>query len=92
MRALGAILSLFPLDEHQPDPVMTMQVVGSPEDIPETVAEALPLLVAAGASPKAIERFAFHDRAKTAFAVLRTADARPYGNFILRKGVINPVG
>lgn len=92
VRALGAILSLFPLDEHQPDPVMTMQVVGSPEDIPETVAEALPLLVAAGASPKAIERFAFYDRAKTAFAILRTADARPYGNFILRKGVINPVG
>ena len=90
LRALGAVLSLLPLDEHQPDPVLTMQPVGAPEECPETVAEALPMLAAAGVSPKAIERFAFYERAKTAFVVLRTADGRPYGNFILRKGVINP--
>ncbi|MFT4148872.1 MAG: RbsD/FucU domain-containing protein [Paracoccaceae bacterium] len=91
VRALGAVLSLFPLDEHQPDPVVTMQVVGAPEECPATVADALPLLAAAGVEPTTIERFAFYERAKTAFAVLRTADARPYGNFILRKGVINPI-
>ena len=90
VRALDAVLSLLPLDEHQPDPVMTMQVVGAAEDCPETVAEALPLLAAAGVQPMALERFAFYERARAAFAVLRTADARPYGNFILRKGVINP--
>lgn len=90
IRALRAVLSLLPLDTHQPDPVLTMQVVGAPDTQPETVIEALPVLAAAGARPAELERFAFYARAKTAFAVLRTAETRPYGNFILRKGVINP--
>lgn len=90
IRALEAVLSLLPLDCYQPDPVMTMQVVDDPNAVPDTVAQALPLLQAEGFAYKSIERFAFYTRAKTAFAILRTAETRPYGNFILRKGVINP--
>ena len=89
IRALGAVLSLLPLDGYEPDPVATMRVVGDPEAVPPAVAEALPLLRAAGvAAPKGLERFDFYTRAKAAFAVLRTAETRPYGNFILRKGVL----
>ena len=86
--ALRAVLSLLPIDDFQPDPVMTMQIVGDPDGLPPVVADALPLLSAQGLRPAGIERFAFYDRAKAAFAVVRTAEARPYGNFILRKGVI----
>lgn len=90
IRALQAVLSLLPLDEHQPDPVLVMQVVGDPDAVPEVVAQSLPVLAPLGLRPAGLERFAFYDRAKTAFAVLRTGETRSYGNFILRKGVINP--
>ena len=88
--ALRAILSLMPLDGFDPDPVITMQVVGAPAAMPDVVAEALPTLAAAGCAPAGLERFAFYARAAGAFAIVRTAEPRAYGNFILRKGVIVP--
>ena len=38
-----------------------------------------------------LERFAFYERTKTAFAVVMTGETVKYGNIILKKGVI-PVG
>ena len=35
-----------------------------------------------------IARFAFYEAAKRAFAVVHVGDPRPYGCFLLRKGVI----
>ena len=35
-----------------------------------------------------VERFAFYERAKKAFAVVATGETAPYGNIILKKGVI----
>ena len=35
-----------------------------------------------------IERFAFYDRAKTAYAVIATGEGALYANLILKKGVI----
>lgn len=90
LRALKAVLSLLPLDGYEPDPVLTMQVVGDPAAIPEAVAQAEPLFAAEGFASASLERFAFYERARKAYAVLRTGETRPYGNFILRKGVINP--
>lgn len=86
--ALRAVLSLLPLDGYQPDPVLTMQVVGDPVAVPPVVAEAAPLLALEGVVSASLERFAFYERASRAFAVLRTAETRAYGNFILRKGVV----
>jgi len=37
-----------------------------------------------------IERFAFYERAKQAYCVIATGEARFYGCFIFRKGVIPP--
>ena len=34
-----------------------------------------------------LERFAFYDRAKAAFAVVMTGELAKYGNIILKKGV-----
>ena len=36
-----------------------------------------------------LERFEFYDRAKHAFAIIRTSDSGPYGCFLLTKGVID---
>ncbi len=38
---------------------------------------------------KRIERFAFYERAKAAFAVVMTGETVKYGNIIIKKGVIN---
>ena len=37
-----------------------------------------------------LERFAFYERAKAAYAIVSTGEARLYGNIILKKGVIRP--
>ena len=37
-----------------------------------------------------IERYAFYERAKKAYAVIQTGERRFYGCFALRKGVVGP--
>ena len=89
--AARAILTLFPLDTFVDAPVQRMQVVGDPEAQVPIFAEMQRVLDAAEGRPitvAALERFAFYDAAKRAFAIVRTSDPGPYGCFILKKGVI----
>mgnify|MGYP006164087501 CR=1 FL=1 len=37
---------------------------------------------------QALERFAFYERVKKAYAIVVTGELQPWGNFLLRKGVI----
>lgn len=86
-----AILTLFPLDDFTDDPVRRMEVVGAPDVIPPIQREMQSVIDAAAgrALPMVgIERFAFYEAAKKSFAVVQINDARPYGCFLLRKGVI----
>ena len=91
-RALQAILSVLPLDEYVRHPVLTMQVVGDADAVPEIVAEFRRLVAAVDESAAcgALERFPFYDRVKGAFAVVATGERRLYGNILLTKGVIDP--
>jgi L-fucose mutarotase len=41
-----------------------------------------------GASVAGVERYAFYEKVKRAYAIVVTAEAQPWGNFILHKGVI----
>jgi L-fucose mutarotase len=94
-RALAAVLSVLPLDDFVEAPAHVMAVVGDPLAVPEVVRELQPLVDRAAGRPvrlPALERFAFYERARQAFAVLRTGEARPYGNIILTKGVVRPEG
>jgi L-fucose mutarotase len=89
-RALRAILSVLPLDTFTPRPVAVMAVVGDPRAVPEPVREFQALVdAAAGRSVtfESLERLAFYDRARAAFAVVATGERRPYGNILLVKGV-----
>lgn len=88
VRAVQAVLSLIPVDTFGENPVLTMQVVGDPDAVPEVVAEAAPLFAAEGATSSAEERFAFYSTAGRAFVILATVETRIYANFIIRKGVI----
>ncbi len=88
--AVGAILTVLPLDEFTDDPVRFMQVVGAPEDTPEAVRDMQAAIRAAGFEGKfaSLERFAFYAAAKEAFAIVQCGDPRFYGNVLLRKGAI----
>lgn len=89
---MKAITDLLPLATDVDHPVAYMQVSDKPEDYQsglqrEVLAQVNPLLQD-GQSAEGLERFAFYDRARTAFAVVLTGEKQPFGNFILRKGVI----
>jgi len=45
-----------------------------------------------GVSPVGVERFEFYEQARKCFAVVQTLERRPYGNYILAKGVVGPDG
>lgn len=90
--ALEAVLRHVPLDPYDPEvaPVQGMAVVDEPGTIPEVVAGAAPLFAAAGGfKTTLVERHAFYGLTEWCFAIIRTSERRPYGNFILRKGVVS---
>lgn len=92
-QAANAILSVLPLDTFVPDFAGRMEVVGAPQDIPPVQHEVQAEIDAAEGRPRpmgSIERFAFYDLAKSAFAVIQTGERRFYGCFMFRKGVIAP--
>lgn len=90
---LAAVLALMPLDTRGEDPpVWTMEVVGDPEAIPEPVADFAAVLAdhdLADVEIGHLERQAFYERAREAYAVVRTGELRPYGNVLLVKGTVN---
>ena len=68
-----------------------MQMVGTPEVIPEVQASVLDAVVEVEGREigfERVERFAFYDRARKAFAVVATGENRPYGNVIFTKGLV----
>jgi len=87
---LEAILTVFPIDSGVTPAAVTMKVIGGATGVPAPVHEFAALLehhmpLAAMGS---VDRDAFYERARKAFAVVRTAEMRGYGNLILVKGVV----
>jgi L-fucose mutarotase len=92
-QAARAVLSVLPLDSFVDAPASRMEIVGRPDEIPDVQREVQAEIDAAeGRSwPMAsVERFAFYERARTAYAVIVTGERRFYGCFIFKKGVIPP--
>ena len=86
---LEAVLSLLPLDTYVPNPAVTMQVVGDATMVPPAVADLNAVLARYNAALAAtLERFAFYEKAKAAFAIVQTGESRAYGNIVLTKGVM----
>jgi L-fucose mutarotase len=88
---IAAIASVMPLDTFVEAPAVAMQIVGQPDAIPEAVADFGLALDDAEDRPvriAMIERQAFYDRARAAYAVVQTGERRTYANLILKKGVV----
>ena len=88
---LDGILALMNLDSYVPHPVAMM--APAPGDVlDENVEKSFRAVIdrrwPGTPAIERIERFAFYERAKKAFAVLMTGETVKYGCIILKKGVI----
>ena len=86
---LDAILRLMPLDTYVASPVALMDN-NDPQDRPAIWAtyEDVVKKNEGEKSFELVERFAFYDRAKNAYAVVATGETAIYANIILKKGVV----
>lgn len=90
-RAAQAILSVFPLDSFVVSPLARMEVDSDPAKLAHGQKEVLEVARAAfeaGLEFEVVPRLDFYDRAGRAYAVVHTLDDRPYGCFLLTKGVV----
>ncbi|WP_294487041.1 RbsD/FucU family protein [uncultured Ruminococcus sp.] len=89
---LDAILTLFPLDTYVDKPVSLMQVMAG-DDAETPIWEDYKRIVAKH-DPRGesaigeIDRFAFYEEAKTAYAIIATGEKAVYANVMLQKGVV----
>jgi L-fucose mutarotase len=88
---LNGILALINLDSYVPHPIAMMAPVPG-DSLDESVEQSYRMVIdrrwPGTPAIERIERFAFYERAKQAFAVLMTGETVKYGNIILKKGVI----
>ena len=88
---LEGVLGLINLDDFVPDPLVMMQPKSGDFLDPEVETRYRNAVDRHWPDAPAIarmERFAFYERARNAFAVIMTGETVKYGNIILRKGVI----
>lgn len=92
-RTCEAVLSLLPLDAAVAQPVAYMKVCDTADGYRSAQQrELIGALEADGQVQPGqcapMDRFAFYDRVKTAFAIVHTGELQPYANVILKKGVL----
>jgi L-fucose mutarotase len=90
-KAVRGICELMPLDSFVEAPLAWMDPVDQPgKPLPVHLDVKAACAEAEGQEVKhqVIERFAFYEAAKKCFAVVQTTEDRPYGCFILKKGVV----
>lgn len=97
--AAKAILSVFPLDSflvsQGKSAVSRMEVDEQPNELTDAHKEFIKVVKEISGpnwSVGSIERQGFYKEAKTAYTIVTTTDARPFGCFVMTKGVIKPDG
>lgn len=89
---LDAVLTLFPLDTYSEENFLLMELTESDRgkidpviwEEYKKIADVHDKNVRVGY----LERFAFYERAKNAYAVIATGEEAVYANIILKKGVV----
>ena len=90
---VAGILKFLPVDTFTDDVAMVMQPVD--KNIPEPpiwngFRQALQRTEQRKIELTLVERFAFYERAKKAYAIVATSETALYANLILKKGVVAP--
>jgi L-fucose mutarotase len=92
LQAVEAVSSVLPLAADVAHPVAFMAVSGESDSYRSALQREVITLVTPellpGQSVEPVERFAFYERARAAYAIVVTGEKQPFGNFILRKGVV----
>ena len=89
---LEAILKVFPLDTYVEKPVSLMEVMKG-DTVETPIWKDYERIVSDTDTRGAdaigtIERFAFYEQAKTAYAIIATGESALYANVMLQKGVV----
>ena len=89
---LDAILTVFPLDTYEEKPVNLMEVMPG-DDVETPIWDVYEDIIRkydkrGETAVGHIERFAFYEQAKTAYAIIATGESALYANIMLQKGVI----
>jgi L-fucose mutarotase len=87
---LEAIMPLFELDIYVPHPLVMMEPVAGDQLDPvveKTYLQRISMTNENIPPVKRLDRYAFYERAKNAFAIVMTGETVKYGNIILVKGV-----
>lgn len=87
---LAAVMPLLALDQYVDRPLAMMAAVEGDTPDPEVAGRYLAAVRVShpqAAEPAMVERFAFYERARSAFAVVMTGETAKYGNIIVKKGV-----
>lgn len=88
---LDAVLKLLPLDSYSEHPVSLMEVVPGDPYMPviwDEYKNIIEKYEPVNNKIEYVERFAFYERARKAYAVITTSEMALYANIILRKGVV----
>jgi len=85
-RLLAGLAPLFELDSYAVPVVMMAPVPG--DELDPSVEERYRRALGYDGKIERMERFAFYERAKGAYAVVVTGETAKYGNVILKKGVV----
>lgn len=88
---LGAVLTVFPLDPYE-GPAVTL--MSSEKDTVAGPQAAAPMLkaiseVVGGVNIVSLPRDDFYEATRSVRFIIRSGELRPYGNVMLRKGVVN---
>lgn len=90
--AVRAIMSVYPLDDFDPDPVRVMLPVDDPGRVPDVQRAVLAEIersIGRPVTPGKLARADFYRAASAGFGVVQVGDSRAYGCFLIRKGVIS---
>lgn len=88
---LSAILELFPIDTAVETPIYLMKVSGGDNYDPQIWKTYFSILSGSSIHDSQfsfLERHAFYDHAKTAYAIVATGEESLYANIIIKKGVV----
>ncbi len=91
-RLLEGICPLITLDTYVDSPLFMMQPVPGDEldmEVEKAYRQAIDKTWPDTPAVVRVERFAFYEQSKEAYAVVMTGETSKYGNIILKKGVIN---
>lgn len=86
---LEAVLQLMPLDSYTAEPVAFMQAEAG--DLPPVIWETYRSIIEGcgyDACVRYEERYSFYLRSRNAYAIVATGEQSPYGNIVLKKGVV----